>query len=83
MCMSTQTQFSFTDLGTIKNIIDIASTRGAFRANELTQVGEVYDRLVAFLDQATAAQAQAAAQDQGEQVNTDQETPEGDSNVVS
>ena len=46
------------DLNTIKNIIDLASTRGAFRAAEMQEIGEIYNRLIQFLD-AVVAQAQA------------------------
>ena len=52
------TQITIADLDTIKNIIDLASTRGAFRGAELTQVGVVYDKLTAFLE-AVIAQAKA------------------------
>ena len=45
------------DLNVIKNIIDLASQRGAFRANELKEVGEVYNKLSTFLE-AVIAQAQ-------------------------
>jgi hypothetical protein len=48
------------DLNLLKNIIDLASTRGAFRAAEMTQVGEVYEKLATFLD---GVVAQAAAQE--------------------
>ena len=48
------------DLNLLKNIIDLASTRGAFRAAELKEVGEVYNKLATFLD---AVVAQAAAQE--------------------
>jgi len=51
-------QITIADLDTIKNIIDLASTRGAFRGAELTQVGVVYDKLAVFLD-AVIAQAKA------------------------
>ena len=37
------------DLQTISNIIDIAMTRGAFRANEAKTVGESYEKINAFL----------------------------------
>jgi hypothetical protein len=47
------------DLNLLKNIIDLASTRGAFQAGEMTQIGTVYDKLTAFLE---AVVAQAAAQ---------------------
>ena len=46
------------DLNTIKKIIDLASTRGAFRAAEMQEIGEIYNRLTLFLD-AVVAQAQA------------------------
>jgi len=48
------------DLNLLKNIIDLASTRGAFQASEMTQIGTVYDKLTAFLE---AVVAQAAAQE--------------------
>jgi hypothetical protein len=51
-------QITIADLDTIKNIIDLASTRGAFRGAELTQVGVVYDKLTVFLE-AVIAQAKA------------------------
>jgi hypothetical protein len=52
------TQITIADLDTIKNIIDLACTRGAFRGAELTQVGVVYDKLAVFLE-AVIAQAKA------------------------
>jgi hypothetical protein len=65
-------QITIADLDTIKNIIDLASTRGAFRGAELTQVGVVYDKLTVFLeaviDQAKAQEASnaEAGETQGE-----------------
>jgi len=50
------TQITIADLDTIKNIIDLACTRGAFRAGEISQVGAVYDKLTVFLE-AVIAQA--------------------------
>ena len=50
-------QITVADLNLIKNIIDLASSRGAFRAGELKEIGEVYNKLTAFLD-AVIAQAQ-------------------------
>jgi hypothetical protein len=41
---------SITDLAVVKNIIDIACSRGAFRAPEMKAVGEVYEKLTTFLD---------------------------------
>jgi hypothetical protein len=50
-------EITVADLNLIKNIIDLASSRGAFRAGELKEIGEVYNKLTAFLD-AVIAQAQ-------------------------
>ena len=44
------TQLSITDLAVLKNVIDLACTRGAFRAPEMKAVGEVYEKLSTFLD---------------------------------
>ena len=60
------------DLDTVKNIINLAATRGAFRGEELSMVGTVYDKLVAFLsaviEQAKAQEANnaVAGETQGE-----------------
>ena len=43
------------DLATLRNVIDLASTRGAFRANELQEVGEIYNRLNQFVEASIAA----------------------------
>lgn len=44
------------DLNAVKSIIDIATTRGAFRANELEAVGRTYNKLTTFLDHVTKQQ---------------------------
>jgi len=54
------TQITIADLDTIKNVIDLATTRGAFRGAELSQVGAVYDKLSVFLE-TVIAQAQTLA----------------------
>lgn len=41
------------DLNAMKVIIDIASSRGAFKPAEMTIVGQTYNKLTAFLDQVT------------------------------
>jgi uncharacterized protein YggE len=56
--MENTTQITVADLDTIKNIIDLACTRGAFRGAEVSQVGAVFDKLTIFLE-AVIAQAQA------------------------
>lgn len=54
------------DLNAMKTIIDIASSRGAFKPNEMMAVGQTYTKLESFLDsvakQSAAAQAQPAPQ---------------------
>ena len=37
------------DLVYLINIVDVASRRGAFKGEELSAVGAVYDKVVAFL----------------------------------
>ena len=48
------------DLGVIRSIIDVASTRGAFKANEMQAVGATYNKLEAFLKIVEAQQKDAA-----------------------
>lgn len=38
------------DLNALKAIIDIASSRGAFKPNEMVAVGQTYNKLAAFLE---------------------------------
>ena len=38
------------DLVDIANLIEVVTQRGAFRANELTAAGAIYDKLKGFLD---------------------------------
>jgi len=58
------TDLNVSDLNAIKSIIDIATQRGAFKANELEAVGKTYNKLVAFLDN-ISKQAQAQQETQG------------------
>jgi hypothetical protein len=66
------TQITIADLDTIKNIIDLACARGAFRGAEASQVGAVYDKLTLFLD---AVIAQAKEQEANK---ADAGTPQGE-----
>jgi hypothetical protein len=50
---------SINDLNAMKVIIDIASSRGAFKPNEMAVVGTTYNKLTAFLDNVTK-QAEAS-----------------------
>ena len=38
------------DLVSLKNIIDVASSRGAFKPNEMVAVGQTYTKLEQFLN---------------------------------
>jgi hypothetical protein len=49
------TELTISDLSALKQIIDVASTRGAFRPNEMMTVGSTYNKLETFLN-AVAAQ---------------------------
>jgi hypothetical protein len=53
------------DLLAMRNLIDVVTTRGAFKANELSSVGVLFDKLNAFLE-AAQKQAAPAAPAQGE-----------------
>jgi hypothetical protein len=41
------------DLAAIRSIIDVASSRGAFKAAEMEAVGKVYNKLSVFLESVT------------------------------
>lgn len=60
-------EITIADLNLIKEIIDLASTRGAFRAAEMKEIGDVYNKLTNFLD---AVLAQAKAQEESQASNT-------------
>jgi hypothetical protein len=46
------------DLIAIRNILEVASQRGAFRAAELESVGKTFNKLNAFLDTVAAGTKQ-------------------------
>lgn len=57
-----QTVLTINDLTVLKQIIELAQTRGAFQANELSAVGAAFDKLSNFLEVVVSeAQAQAEA----------------------
>jgi hypothetical protein len=61
-------ELTVTDLQNIRSIIDIAATRGAFKAAEMAAVGTVFNKLDIFLaavvpaQQKEKAEAEAAGQ---------------------
>ena len=57
-------ELNLNDLMAMRNLIEVVTQRGAFKANELSAAGQLFDKLNAFL---TAAEAQAKSnQPQGE-----------------
>jgi ribosomal protein L15 len=68
------TELSVNDLNAMKVIIDIASSRGAFKPNEMVAVGQTYNKLETFLNAVAAQQkAQEALQAaNGSQATTSQ-----------
>jgi hypothetical protein len=54
-------ELNINDLNAMKVIIDIASSRGAFKPNEMVAVGQTYAKLTTFLD-SVSKQAEGAKQ---------------------
>jgi hypothetical protein len=57
-----QVQLQLSDILAAAQCIQLASTRGAFRAEEFTQVGGTYERLVSFLQASGALNPPAGEQ---------------------
>ena len=65
---SQPTDLNVADLKNLALVIDVASSRGAFRANEMATVGLVYNKLQAFLARiAPATPAEAKPEDATQQ----------------
>jgi hypothetical protein len=47
---ATQPEFSITDLQNLRAIVDLSAKRGTFTGAEMSSVGQVFDRLNAFLN---------------------------------
>lgn len=43
-------ELTVNDLNSLKQIIDVASSRGAFKPNEMTVIGTTYTKLETFLN---------------------------------
>lgn len=57
-----QNDLNISDLTAMKTIIDIASSRGAFKPNEMMAVGQTYNKLANFLEQVAKQAEQQKAQ---------------------
>ena len=58
------------ELAVLAQIVDLATQTGAFRANELTQVGQVYDKLnnfLSYIKEQQEAQAEAEGDESPEE----------------
>lgn len=55
-------ELNINDLIAMRNVIDVVTKRGAFQANELSSVGQLFDKLNTFLEAAQKAQPAAPAQ---------------------
>jgi hypothetical protein len=53
---SPKPELNLNDLAAIRNLIEVVTQRGAFKANELSAVGVLFDKINAFLEAAQAAQ---------------------------
>ena len=62
-------QLQLSDLLLCAQALQLASTRGAFRAEEFTQIGGVFDRITAFL-KASGAMSSSSAPTSDETVAT-------------
>jgi hypothetical protein len=56
-----QTGLTVQDLTLTLQVIQVAASRGAFKADELTSVGGLYDRIFKFLESTGAITTQPAA----------------------
>ena len=65
-------QISLNDLASLRNIVNVASRRGAFAAEEFTDVGKVYTKLDLFLKQ-QAKLLELDEKKEGDNVNSSSE----------
>lgn len=46
-------ELTINDLAALRNVIEVVTARGAFKANELSSVGILFDKLTTFLEAST------------------------------
>jgi hypothetical protein len=63
----TAPQLQLADLLACVQLIQLATQRGAYKAEEFTQIGAVYDRMVSFLKDSGAIQPAPTASEPAEQ----------------
>jgi hypothetical protein len=62
-----QPSLALSDLMLLLNLIRVTSERGAIKADELSAVGSVYDKLFKFLEASGAINKQASAEQPADQ----------------
>lgn len=63
-------QLTLNDIAAVIRVIDVISTRGGFKGEELSEVGALRDKYLAFLQAASPApEAQEGAEDEAEEVD--------------
>lgn len=72
-----ETNITITDLIAIRNTMNLAAERGAFKAEEMADIGTIYNKLNKFLE-AVVAQAAAQEAEKSAQTETPAETPQGE-----
>ena len=66
-----QTGLTIQDLTLTLQAIQVASSRGAFKADELSAIGGLYDRIFKFLEAAGAINTQPATSEQPAETPTE------------
>jgi hypothetical protein len=61
--ISMDTQLTIADMASLKQILEAGCARGMFRANEMTTVGVLYDKLSVFVETTQRQMAEAQEQD--------------------
>ncbi len=64
-------ELNINDLAAVVQVIDVVTSRGAFRGDELTQVGALRDKYAAFIK--SAQEAQEVKTSEGDVLSVDTE----------
>jgi hypothetical protein len=65
-----QNNLSINDIMLLKQIVEVASSRGAFRADELSTVGEVYNKVTAWLQSVTPEESEEETEEESQEEST-------------
>ena len=58
-----QTSINIQDIVGLLNVVDVAARRGAFKAEEMSTVGDLYNKVVGFLKATGAIKEEAPAEE--------------------